>query len=215
MSNQIRRCLRPECRFRFPVSENINTVYCPRCGSPTRLVEIPYQGLKVIKQENPAKDLVVEALLDNIRSAFNVGSIFRAADGAGIRHLHLCGITPTPDHPRIAKTALGAEAAVGWTQYWDAIEAAKRLKKHGMRLFALEGGQDAISLFSIILKPEDPPVTLVVGNEVTGIDPGLLHLCDEKIFIPMLGVKDSLNVATAFGIAAYILRFGCQLAEQD
>jgi 23S rRNA (guanosine2251-2'-O)-methyltransferase len=206
---QIVQCVRPGCRFRYPVSTNQPIRdHCPKCGGPTRVVESPYGSLKVEINENQATGTPVEALLDNIRSTFNVGAMIRTADGAGVRHLHLCGITPTPDHPKVSKTALGAEFAVPWTQHWDAVEAAVACKQAGMRLWALEGGSDAISLFDALPDLIGQPILLVVGNEVSGVDPGLLDKCERKLAIPMQGIKDSLNVAIAFGIAIYFLRFG-------
>ncbi|NPV76937.1 MAG: RNA methyltransferase [Anaerolineae bacterium] len=157
----------------------------------------------------------IEVLLDNIRSAFNVGSIFRTADGAAINHIHLCGITPTPDHPKVSKTALGAECLVAWTQHWDGVEAARELKEKGYALVALESAEDSRSLFEISSLPGTPLTVLVLGNEVTGVDPGILELCNQKIHIPMQGSKRSLNVAIAFGIAAYHLRYGLSRPQKS
>jgi tRNA G18 (ribose-2'-O)-methylase SpoU len=163
--------------------------------------------LKVEAQPNLKTGPVLQALLDNIRSSFNVGAMFRTADGAGVSHLHLCGITPAPDHPKVAKTALGAEYSVPWTQYWDALEAAASLKQGGFELWALEGGPRAESIFEVTEELPDKPLLLVVGNEVSGVDPGLLALCERVVSIPMQGAKQSLNVAVAFGIAVYTLRY--------
>jgi 23S rRNA (guanosine2251-2'-O)-methyltransferase len=206
---QIVQCMRPGCRFRYPVSADQPVrAHCPKCSGPTQVVESPYSSLKIETNKETASGAPVEALLDNIRSTFNVGAMIRAADGAGVRHLHLCGITPTPDHPKVSKTALGAEFAVPWSQHWDAVEIASARKKDGMRLWSLEGGSDADSLFETLPDLLGPPILLMVGNEISGVDPGLLALCERKIAIPMLGVKESLNVAIAFGIAVYFLRFG-------
>ncbi len=149
----------------------------------------------------------VEVLLDNIRSAWNVGSILRAADGAGVRHLHLCGISPHPDHPKVAKTALGAELSVPWSCHADGLEFCRRAKREGFHLWALEGGQRAKSLFSLPPRA-DSPLLLIVGNEITGIDPQLLEECEEVVCLPMSGEKGSLNVSVAFGIAIYQLCYG-------
>jgi tRNA G18 (ribose-2'-O)-methylase SpoU len=156
--------------------------------------------------EAPAVRL--SALLDNIRSLRNVGSIFRTADGAGVEHLYLGGITPTPDHPKLAKTALGAELEVPWTHGPDAAALAAALVAQGHRLWALEGG-DSDSVFEA--RPargdDDRPIVLVLGHEVSGVDPRILRLCQRVVHIPMLGIKDSLNVSVAFGVAVYSLRF--------
>jgi 23S rRNA (guanosine2251-2'-O)-methyltransferase len=129
----------------------------------------------------------------------------------GIRHVHLCGITPTPDNPKLAKTALGAERSVPWTQHMDGLAAAVSLRKQGLRLWALEGGSRSQSLFDVRVNPQYPPIVLVVGSEISGVDPGILALCERVVCLPMQGVKNTLNVAVAFGVAAYFLRFA--LAE--
>lgn len=144
------------------------------------------------------------ALLDNVRSLFNVGSIFRSADGAGVSHLYLCGFTPTPTNPKLAKTALGAEQTVGWSHHNNAVDLALSLRAQGHRLWALEALPGATIIFDA--PPLDGSTVLVAGNEVTGIDPDLLALCSCTLAIPMYGRKRSLNVATAFGVAAVVLR---------
>ena len=151
---------------------------------------------------------LVDALLDNIRSTFNVGSIFRASDGAGLRHLHLCGITPTPDNPKVAKTALGAEHSVDWIYHLNAVQAARELKSQGFHICALEASPPSCSIFQVPPDLFASPILLVVGNEVTGVDSELLNISDIVLSIPMHGKKESLNVSLAFGIAAYTLRFG-------
>jgi tRNA G18 (ribose-2'-O)-methylase SpoU len=148
----------------------------------------------------------LEILLDNIRSTFNTGSIFRSADGAGVRHIHLLGITPPVSHPQMHKTALGAENNIPSTQYWNGLDAVKEVKSRGLALWALEDGERAQSIFN--LSPEDLPasIALVVGNEAAGVDPEILSQCDRIISIPMMGKKESLNVAIACSIAIYIIR---------
>jgi len=148
----------------------------------------------------------LQALLDNVRSTFNVGSIFRSADGAGLQHLYLCGITPTPDHPKLAKTALGAESNVPWSQHRNALDLAAMLQAQGYQLWALETTATALPLQAAPPLPAKG-VVLVVGNEVTGVDPALLARCTQVVALPMDGQKRSLNVAVAFGIASYTLRF--------
>jgi tRNA G18 (ribose-2'-O)-methylase SpoU len=115
-------------------------------------------------------------------------------------------MTATPDNPRLAKTALGAEKRVSWQYYNNALDAAGQLKGKGYRLWAVEGGERAESLFDVTAELPDSPILLIVGNEVSGIDPELLNLCERVLFIPMYGRKSSLNVEVAFGIAAYHLR---------
>ncbi|MCB9421871.1 MAG: RNA methyltransferase [Ardenticatenaceae bacterium] len=203
----LRQCERPSCRFRFPVTNDRQTgELCPLCGAPTQWAADYAQWQRPLPTTTP-NGPIVEALLDNIRSVYNVGSIFRTADGAGLRHLHLCGITPPPDHPKTAKTALGAELAVPWSQYRNGLDTAVTLQKQGCQLWAVEDSLQAAPLFAVPEVPDGTPVVLVVGNELAGIDPEILARCDRILRIPMQGQKKSLNVATAFGIAAYAIRF--------
>jgi 23S rRNA (guanosine2251-2'-O)-methyltransferase len=212
----IRQCMRPNCGFRFPVGDQSEfKETCPKCGGPTRIIQSPYPDLKAKPQPNPGNGLAIEVLFDNIRSAMNVGSMFRTADGAGIHHIHLCGITPTPDHQKVAKTALGAEFSVPWTQHWDAVSAAEALKINGCEIWALEGGTRSKSIFEVLTNLPQLPILLVVGNEVSGVDPAILEICDEIIHLPMQGVKHSLNVAVAFGIAVYTLRFSNMIENKN
>ncbi|MFQ5434260.1 MAG: RNA methyltransferase [Anaerolineae bacterium] len=205
MQFEWRLCERPSCQFRFPVTDDRQTgESCPLCQSPTAVAASASTGSEMLEAK-PATGTAVAALLDNLRSVYNVGSIFRTADGAGLAHLHLCGITPPPTHPKIAKTALGAEAHIPWTQHKNGVETALRLQQTGWQIWALEEGETAVPLFTCSAPAQ--PVLLVVGNEIAGIDPGLLTIADEIVSLPMLGVKRSLNVATAFGVAAYFLRF--------
>jgi tRNA G18 (ribose-2'-O)-methylase SpoU len=145
-------------------------------------------------------------LLDNIRSAWNVGSILRSADGFAFTHAYLCGITPTPDHEAVTKTSLGAEDSVTWSYHKDAVKLVKGLKKEGWQVWALEEDRQAKSIQMMPLPHTNQRVVLVLGSEVTGVDPGLLDLCDEIFYIPMRGEKKSFNVAMAFSIAAYEIR---------
>ena len=140
------------------------------------------------------------AVLNNIRSLYNVGSIFRTADGAGIEKLWLCGITGHPPDKMIAKTALGAEKVVAWEHTTSALAVIRDLKKQGYQIVLLEQAKHSIPYQDFVPKA---PVCLVVGNEISGVAEELLSLCDHAIEIEMRGSKNSLNVAVAFGIAAY------------
>ncbi|HVN71529.1 MAG TPA: RNA methyltransferase [Desulfomonilia bacterium] len=198
------------CGLRFPVLErDTRGAHCPRCGSQTDPAGDVYEEHKAPRLiPGPGTGtLSMEVLLDNIRSIYNVGSIFRTSDGAGISCLHLCGITPTPDNPRLRKTALGADEVIDWTYCADGFAAAAKLKAQGKRLWALEGGERAEPIHQDSLETDCRPIVLVVGNEVCGVDPGILDLCEKIFAIPMQGVKTSLNTAVAFGIAVYTLRF--------
>lgn len=192
--------------MRFPViASSDKGENCPLCGSPTRTATAPYEELMVRSGPGRHGGQHIEALLDNIRSIYNTGSMFRTSDGAGISHLHLCGLTPTPDNPRLAKTALGAQEAVPWSYGRNGLITASGLKESGKRLWALEGGNHSLPLKEAERDIIGSPVVLVVGNEISGVDPAILELCDKVFHIPMRGAKTSLNAAVAFGIAAYVL----------
>lgn len=134
--------------------------------------------------------------------------MFRTADGAGVGHLHLCGITATPEHPKLAKAALGAQERVAWSSGLNGVDTAVALREQGHPLWALESTPDAVPLFERTLPESGKPIVLVVGNERAGVDPGILAQCEQVLALPMLGMKRSLNAAVAFGIAVYALRFG-------
>ena len=146
----------------------------------------------------------MEGLLDNVRSAWNVGAIFRTADAFGVRRLHLCGVTPTPENRSVAKTALGADKTVAWTASKNALTTARELKAGGAFLCALEQDERAVPATDFFtdsrMRTDLGQIVLIVGNEVSGVDPGLLELCDRIVYIPMRGQKRSLNVEVAFGV---------------
>jgi tRNA G18 (ribose-2'-O)-methylase SpoU len=144
------------------------------------------------------KRLVV--VCHNIRSAYNIGSIFRTADGAGVAKVYLTGYTPAPPHAGISKTALGAEKFVNWEKISKLDTAIKKLKKEKYELAAVE--QNTKSTSYDFFKPKGK-VALILGNEVRGLSSAILRRCDKIIEIPMRGEKESLNVAVAFGIAVY------------
>jgi tRNA G18 (ribose-2'-O)-methylase SpoU len=167
-----------------------------------------YAKSEISRQAQDTNQVHLEVMLDNVRSAWNVGSMIRTADGAGVKKVHLCGVTPTLDHPRVSKTSLGAERIMEWSFYPDGELACRDFINKGYRIWALEGGDRAESLFRIKCPWPGKPLLLVVGNELTGVDPGILSMCERVVSLPMLGFKGSLNVAVAFGIAVYTLCWG-------
>jgi tRNA G18 (ribose-2'-O)-methylase SpoU len=204
---EIRQCQAADCQFRFPVAAGDNPgARCPHCGTATALVATPPAG-SAPQISTPPRYTNLSLLLDNIRSLYNVGAIMRTADGAGITHLHLGGITAPPTHPRLAKTALGAESALPWTQHRNSVHAVRQLKLEGYKVWVLEEG--GTNLFTTPLpQPANHPILLVIGNEKVGVDPEIVALADRVIALPMSGVKNSLNVTVAFGIAIYQIQFG-------
>lgn len=189
----------PDCELRFPGEVG---VACPLCKTTTELASERCDEPDDTVAE-PAAPLAF--LLDNVRSVFNVGSIFRSADGSGAGHLYLGGITPTPDHKAMRKTALGAEEWIAWSAHNNSVQLAEELANAGHTLWALERTRGSEELFTAALSRPSGSLVLVLGNEVAGVDPGILPFCERCVHIPMRGSKASLNVATAMGVAAYAL----------
>jgi len=141
-------------------------------------------------------------ILPNIRSAHNVGAMFRTADGAGVDKIYLTGYTPCPPHPRLDKVSLGAEKWVPWEYTKQTGRLLKKLKEQGYKIVALEQTPKSVSIYK--WTPEFP-LALVVGNEVDGVAKSLLKYCDAEIELDMKGKKKSLNVSVAAGITMYYI----------
>jgi tRNA G18 (ribose-2'-O)-methylase SpoU len=150
-----------------------------------------------------AERMPIYGMLDNIRSLYNVGSIFRSSDGALIKELLLCGYTPRPPRKEIEKTALGSTKSVPWSYYAHPLDAVTQMNKLGVRVCILEQTTGSIPYYRI--QKSDFPICLVVGNEITGISPEVIAAADVGIEIPMFGTKQSLNAAVAYGIALFDL----------
>ncbi len=142
-------------------------------------------------------------MLDNIRSMYNVGSIFRSSDGAFLEKIYITGFTPTPDKNEVRKTALGAIESIPWEYAKDPTLILQQLKKSNVSILALEHTTKSIPYYG--LTPDIFPACLVVGNEITGISEPILEYVDQAIEIPMYGTKQSLNVAVAYGIVLFDL----------
>lgn len=153
------------------------------------------------------------AVLENIRSMHNVGSIFRTCDGAGIEKVYLCGYTPSPLHeklghkrPQIEKVALGASDFVSWEKKSSAWRCVEKLKKEGKKIIVLEKTENSILINKYKSSKTDfKNSVLVVGNELSGVSEAVLKRADVILEIPMRGKKNSLNVSVAFGVGAYSL----------
>lgn len=163
---------------------------------------VPFLATRGAEAYAGLRPLPVTVLLDNVRSMYNVGAFFRTADGAGIERLLLCGITAAPPKPGIAKTALGAELRVPWEHESSGVAAVSRMRSRDYEIAAIETNPRSVDLFD--WRPRFP-VCVMFGHEVDGLPPALLELADTCVSIPMLGVKHSLNVATAGGIVLYEL----------
>ncbi len=205
---QFRECLSKACFLRYPiVEETPQAMLCPRCHQNTRKIPVPKPERAPVHSQlsdSPA----LQVLVDNVRSLHNVGAIFRSADGVGVQHIYLCGISPSPENKKLQKTALGSQESVSWSYATNGLKLARQLIAEGFCLWALEDQPGAVSLFESNLPLPKEPLVLVVGHERIGIDPEILALCQKIVHLPMLGLKDSLNVAVAFGAAVYQLRLG-------
>ncbi len=144
------------------------------------------------------KEIVV--VLDNVRSVLNVGAILRTCDGAGVKKLYLCGITPDITHKKISKTALGAENYVKTEHKKSALEVVEYLKKEGFSIISVEQASNSEDYSNIVYNNK---VCLIFGNEISGVDIELLNISDKIVELPMLGKKNSLNVSTTVGIILY------------
>jgi 23S rRNA (guanosine2251-2'-O)-methyltransferase len=195
------------CGLRYPLvaGQQFGT-RCPVCMGETRVIQSwkrPPESERFPALTSLSSGSAMAALLDNVRSAWNTGSILRSADGFGFKQAYICGITPTPDNEAVTKTSLGAEDSVPWSYHKDAVKLVKGLKKTGRGIYALEEHERAIEIGQVSRALHDP--ILIVGNEITGVDPELLELSDQILYIPMSGEKRSFNVAIAFSIAAFAL----------
>lgn len=212
----ILQCTNPDCDLRVPATADQRMDRCPRCHAPCEIAE-SFVSEEDVGRGSPAsggvgsaavRRMPVHLVVDNVRSAFNVGSIFRSADGAGVTHLYLCGFTPTPEHPRVAKTSLGAEALLAWSAHANALAVVKELQAGGATIWALERNERSSSLWDTPLPQEigaERPLVLVAGSEVTGVDPAIMRIADAVVELPMRGNKQSLNVAVACGVALTVL----------
>ncbi len=209
---QIFECQNPDCRLRFPNNLSVTVLEkCPFCDGQVLPVGEPFSNEKAPSQPEKRPARQVSLLLDNLRSTLNVGSIFRTADGAGVSHIYCCGTTPTPEHPKIIKTGLGAEWFVSWSYHRNALDVLPCLGP-STRILSLEAVEQSFDLFGQVQHIDsNAPVLLILGNEVSGIDPELMRASELTLSLPMTGSKTSLNVAVAAGIAIYTLRFTTSL----
>jgi len=146
------------------------------------------------------KDIIV--ILDNIRSAFNVGAILRTSDGAGVNKVYLCGITPDVNHPKIIKTALGAQEYMKSEYFKTTKDAVEKARAEGYLIASIEQAENSISIEEV---KDLNKLCLVFGNELSGVSHEILESSDKVIEVPMFGKKNSLNVATTVGIVLYYL----------
>jgi tRNA G18 (ribose-2'-O)-methylase SpoU len=163
---------------------------------------LPFRATQLASPYDSISRLPVRVLLDNVRSAYNVGAFFRTGDAVAIEKLLLSGITAPPTKSGVVKTALGAESNVAWEHSWDPMPLLDEAHLQGYEIAAIETTPHAVDIFD--WSPAFP-VCVVFGHEVDGIRPEVSSKCDVHVRIPMLGKKHSLNVATAGGVVLYEL----------
>jgi tRNA G18 (ribose-2'-O)-methylase SpoU len=176
------------------------------CGSLEILImrklKMDELNRKTVHEFRQANKIPVIAVLENIRSAYNVGSVFRTADAFLLQSVYICGYTAKPPHKEIRKTALGADETVMWKPFPTAALAIEALRQEGYKIYAVEQTENSISLQTF--EPREK-IAVIFGNEVTGVEQSSIALCDGTIEIPQLGMKHSLNISVAAGIVLWEL----------
>ncbi len=157
---------------------------------------------KSVEEFRRSQKTPVIAVLENVRSAYNVGSVFRTADAFLLEAIYLTGYTAQPPHKEIRKTALGAEDTVHWEHFSHATDAIEQLRRNGFRIFGVEQVTNSLSLEQVSFHQHEK-IALVFGNEVSGVEQDTILQCDGCIEIPQLGMKHSLNIATAAGVVLW------------
>lgn len=169
---------------------------------------------KSVEEFKQADKMPIIAVLENIRSAYNVGSVFRTADAFLLEGIYICGYTAFPPHKEIKKTALGAEDTVHWRHFKNIKEAIEELRANGYKIYAVEQATNSIKLNEYTDANEK--IAVIFGNEVTGMEQGTIALCDGCIEIPQLGMKHSLNISVAAGIVLWeIVRTRIEVDDMD
>lgn len=196
-------CSDPTCHFRYPETEiKFDTAYCPKCGEPA-VIKSQIISSHMKNRRSDPKHNRISVLLDNLRSAYNVGSIFRTCECLGLNELFLCGITPRPSNLGIKKTSLGSDSGISWIYENNSIDVLNKYIVEKYQIIGLECLETSIPIQEIQRNDLREPICLILGNERLGIDPGVQNLCDMLVGIPMQGDKESLNVSVAFAIAAF------------
>ena len=161
-------------------------------------------GRKTVEEFRQTTKNPIIVVLENIRSAYNVGSVFRTADAFLVESIFICGYSAKPPHKEIKKTALGAEETVVWKHFKTTAEAIEKLKSQNYKVFAVEQAEKSYKLQDIEYMP-DEKIAVIFGNEVTGVEQTTIDSCDGCIEIPQFGMKHSLNIATAAGVVLWEL----------
>lgn len=161
-------------------------------------------GRKSIDEFKQSEKTPVIVVLENIRSAYNVGSVFRTSDAFLVEAIYIVGYTSQPPHKEIKKTALGAEESVQWKHFDTSAEAIICLRENGYNIYAVEQAEGSFKLNAISFEA-DEKIAIIFGNEKAGVEQSTISLCNGCIEIPQLGMKHSLNIATAAGVVLWEL----------
>ena len=157
---------------------------------------------KSVEEFRLSEKIPIVVVLENVRSAYNVGSVFRTSDAFLLEAIYICGYTAYPPHKEIKKTALGAEETVDWKYFKKASEAIDELRKENYRIYSVEQAMNSRPLQQIKFE-KDEKLAVIFGNEVTGVEQSTIQMTDGCIEIPQLGMKHSLNIATAVGVVLW------------
>jgi len=168
---------------------------------PRKLKNIELNRLSV-DEFRKAQKLPIVAVLDNVRSMLNVGSVFRTSDAFRLDRIYLCGITAKPPHRDITKTAIGAEQSVDWVHVPSTLDAVKELKQDGFIIYGVEQTDTSVSLDEFDFSSPEKRC-FIFGNEVDGVDEEVVQLCDHLIEIPQMGTKHSLNISVCAGVVLW------------
>ena len=166
-----------------------------------RKLKITEMGRMSVDEFKESKKMPLVVVLDDVRSMYNVGSVFRTSDAFRVAAIHLCGITAQPPHPEIHKTALGAEDREDWQYFPSAKESVRALQEQGFKVFAVEQAEGSTMLQNLSLA--EGKYAIVMGNEVKGVNQEVVDMCDGCIEIPQFGTKHSLNVSTTAGMVIW------------
>ena len=167
-----------------------------------RKLKITELNRLTVDEFKQANKLPLAVILDEVRSLHNIGSVFRTSDAFLVERIYLCGITATPPHPAMHKTALGAEDTVDWKYVKHTLEAVEELHNEGYTVLAIEQVEGSTMLDELELEP-DKKYAIVMGNEVKGVQQEVIDACDGCIEIPQYGTKHSLNVSVTTGIVLW------------
>ncbi len=161
-------------------------------------------GRKSVDEVKASAKIPIIVVLENIRSAYNVGSVFRTSDAFLVEAIYITGYSAKPPHKEIKKTALGAEDSVSWTHFANATDAIAGLREKKYKVYAIEQVENSTHLHDLAWETHEP-IAIVLGNEVTGVEQTTIGLCDGCIEIPQLGMKHSLNIDTADSVVLWEL----------